>query len=161
MTTPPKSVLFVCLGNICRSPSANAVMQKQSTNARLNIAFDSAGTAHYHIGEPPDRRAIKTGHRLGFDLSPLRARQITMADFYHFDIIFAMDNSNLANLQMLQTKAKTHASTQPIATLQLFDPTGKAVADPYYGDDGDFLAMFEHIQTISHHWIEQWTNHTH
>lgn len=154
--TTPKSVLFVCLGNICRSPAAESVMRQKCQQAGLNITFDSAGTANYHIGEQPDNRAIQVGQRFGFMLEHLRARQVTVADFYRFDVIFAMDNSNLATLQTLQAKAKSHANGQTIATLQLFDPAGKAVADPYYGDERDFMAMFEHLQTISQYYLQAW-----
>lgn len=145
----PNSVLFVCLGNICRSPSAESVMRKLAENQGLNIAFDSAGTANYHTNEAPDPRAIKVGKSLGYDLSTLRARQVVKDDFYRFDVIFAMDENNLANLQKLQP-------TDGTARLALFDPTGQAVADPYYGDDTDFEAMFAHIQSVAKQHLTDW-----
>ena len=143
----PKSVLFVCLGNICRSPSAEAVMTKHTHLANLDILFDSAGTADYHTGEAPDKRAIATGKSLGYDLSALRARQVCTQDFYDFDVIFAMDDNNLANLQRLAPKDAT-------ACVRLFDE--RAVADPYYGDITDFELMFEHIKKASEHWLTRW-----
>ncbi|MDO4894144.1 low molecular weight protein-tyrosine-phosphatase [Moraxella sp.] len=146
---PPKSVLFVCLGNICRSPSAESVMRKLSQNQGLGITFDSAGTANYHTNEKPDTRAIKVGKSLGYDLSTLRARQVSKEDFYRFDVILAMDENNLTNLQKLQP-------TDGTARLELFDPTGQAVADPYYGDESDFVAMFAHIEQVVNARLDAW-----
>lgn len=143
----PKSVLFVCLGNICRSPSAEAVMTKLSKNQGLHINFDSAGTANYHIGSSPDERAVAVGKSLDYDLSTLRARQVRQDDFYEFDMIFAMDHSNLNNLKKIMPADTT-------AQVIMFDEL--AVADPYYGDMSDFQAMFAHIEQVSHRWLDYW-----
>lgn len=148
--TTPNSVLFVCLGNICRSPSAEAVMTKLAKNQGLTIRFDSAGTANYHTGEHPDPRAIDVGGTLDFDLTSLRARQLSTQDFYEFDIIFAMDSNNLANIKKVMPSDAT-------AQVVLFDDFGKQeVADPYYGDISDFRAMFEHIERVSREWLDLW-----
>ena len=152
----PKRILFVCLGNICRSPAAEAVMAAKIRDARLLIDTDSAGTASYHIGNPPDTRGIKVGRTLGYDLSKLRARQVGVADFYEFDQIYAMDESNLANLIKLHQTAMQHANGRNVADLELFDPTGRAVADPYYGDETDFVAMFDHLQAVADQHIDRW-----
>lgn len=152
----PNSVLFVCLGNICRSPSAESVMRKLSENQGLNIVFDSAGTAGYHAGESPDTRAIKVGKSMGYELSNLRARQVKPDDFYRFELILAMDNNNLTSLQALHDKATLNANGQAVATLALFDPTGQAVADPYYGDERDFVAMFGHIERVANDYVKAW-----
>lgn len=144
----PTSVLFVCLGNICRSPSAEAVMTKLAKQEFLPTRFDSAGTANYHVSAKPDPRAIEVGESLGYELSHLRARQVSVQDFYDFEIIFAMDENNLANLQKLKP-------TNATAKLALFDAV--PVADPYYGDLSDFDVMFEHIERASRHWIDVWT----
>lgn len=85
----PNSILFVCLGNICRSPSAEAVMRQKISERGLDIHIDSAGTANHHCGEHPDSRAIKAGRKFGYDLSALQARQLSLDDFDKFDIIFA------------------------------------------------------------------------
>lgn len=154
--THPTSILFVCLGNICRSPAAEAVMAAKIADAHLPIRLDSAGTANYHTGNPPDTRGIKVGRSLGYDLSALRARQVSVADFYEFDQIYAMDDSNLANLTKLRTKAMQNADGRTVADLQLFDPTGKAVADPYYGDEADFVAMFAHLQAVADQHLRHW-----
>ena len=145
--SPPSAVLFVCLGNICRSPSAEAVMTHIAKNSGLNTRFDSAGTASYHIGNTPDLRAIQIGKNLGYDLSTLRARQVNQQDFYDFDIIFAMDKSNLTNLHKIMPKDAT-------ANVMMFDNV--AVDDPYYGNMDDFKVMFEHIQSVSNFWLNQW-----
>lgn len=148
--TTPKSILFVCLGNICRSPSAQAVMEKLAKNQGLSIHFDSAGTGNHHVGEKPDPRAIDVGGTLDFDLTSLRARQLSTQDFYKFDIIFAMDNNNLANIKKVMP-------TNATAQVMLFDKfTKQEVADPYYGDVSDFRAMFGHIERVSRAWLDLW-----
>ncbi len=151
MMTAPNSVLFVCLGNICRSPSAQAVMGQLAKNQGLSTRFDSAGTAGYHIGERPDPRAIQVGESLGFDLSMLRARQVVKQDFYDFDTIFAMDNANLTDLQKL-------IPADAGAKVVLFDGQfgNQEVADPYYGNMTDFEQMFFHITQISQNWLNLW-----
>lgn len=154
--TIPRSILFVCLGNICRSLSAEAVMRAKLTNFLPDVYLDSAGTAGYHIGNPPDPRAIATGESLGFELSRLRARQVSLEDFYEFELIFAMDDTNLSDLQTLKTTAMMHANGRDMAKLSLFDPEGRSVADPYYGDEQDFEQMYTHLQQIADRYITVW-----
>lgn len=144
---PPKSVLFVCLGNICRSPSAEAVMKKIIKNQSFSIHLDSAGTANYHTGSPPDERAIFVGKSLGYDLTALQARQVNQQDFYEFDVIFAMDENNFKDLQKIKP-------TDATAQVMMFDKI--AIADPYYGDVQDFKAMFLHIEQASQNWLQKW-----
>lgn len=154
----PKSVLLVCLGNICRSPSAEAVLRQKASAQGLKVVFDSAGTANYHTGSPPDKRAIQVGQKLGYDLSHLRVRQIALDDFYRFDVIFAMDKNNLQDLQKLQKTAANQQPTAPLATLSLFDNfDDKAVADPYYGELSDFEQMYHHLQSVADRLIYAWT----
>src|SRR6187455_119567 len=95
-----RRVLFVCLGNICRSPTAEGVLRVIAAREfpSLEIEVDSAGTADYHVGEPPDRRTVAAARRRGYDLSGLRARQMQPADFDRFDYVLAMDRGNLAEL---------------------------------------------------------------
>jgi len=97
------SVLFVCLGNICRSPTAHAVFRQiviaQGLDSKIQV--DSAGTGDWHLGRAPDARSTATAAERGYDLSDLRARLVTPSDFAHFDYIVAMDNSNLGNLQVM------------------------------------------------------------
>lgn len=158
LSPTPKSVLTVCLGNICRSPSAQAVLQQKASTKGLNIAFDSAGTANYHTGNPPDKRAIQIGQTLGYKLQDLRARQVALDDFYRFDLIFAMDEQNFYDLQKLYHQAKQQDPTAPLAKVALFDSfNGQAVADPYYGDLSDFEQMFAHLERTADRHIALWT----
>lgn len=148
--TVPNSILFVCLGNICRSPSAEAVMRQKISERGLDIHIDSAGTANYHCGEHPDDRAIKAGRKLGYDLSALQARQLSLDDFDKFDIIFAMDKQNLQDINCLASQK----STVFRAKIQAFDSV--CVKDPYYGDEQDFDAMYWHIQKVCDKWLDDW-----
>jgi len=130
------SVLFVCLGNICRSPLAEAAFRAEAERTGLDAEIDSAGTAEWHVGRPPDRRAVAAARRQGVDISHLRARQAAPAHFHRFDHIVALDVSNLAALKAMRPEgARAHLSL-------LLDHAegreGEAVADPYYGDDADF-----------------------
>ena len=97
-------VLFVCLGNICRSPTAEGVFRHYVEQAGLSeqVTIDSAGTSDWHIGKTPDPRTIAAAAQRGYDVSTLRGRQATAEDFNEFDLILAMDNSNLTNLQAIQ-----------------------------------------------------------
>ncbi|MFO7178680.1 MAG: low molecular weight protein-tyrosine-phosphatase [Pseudomonadota bacterium] len=135
------SVCFVCLGNICRSPTAEGVFRHIVRRAGLEHAFfiDSAGTAAYHAGEPPDVRASAAAKRRGIELSG-RARRFEDVDFERFDYVLAMD---LENLRSLQRRAPKRARCR-IALLRSFDPSAEpnaAVPDPYYGGDEGF----EHV----------------
>ncbi|VVT07582.1 low molecular weight protein-tyrosine-phosphatase [Erythrobacter sp. EC-HK427] len=130
------SVLFVCLGNICRSPMAEGAMRAAAEAARLELTVDSAGTAAYHVGEPPDPRAVACAAAHGVDISRLRGRQAILDDFYDFDHIFALDGQNLANLRRIMPDDAT-------ATLGLLldvipGQEGKPVPDPYYDGEDAF-----------------------
>lgn len=131
-------VCFVCLGNICRSPSAEGVMRHLVRAAGLEgaIEVDSAGTAGYHTGEPPDPRACAAGKRCGIEIGGV-ARQFQRRDFDEFDYVLAMDASNLEHLRRIAPKESVHK----VALLRSFDaasPPGAPVPDPYYGDDAGF-----------------------
>ncbi|MFN3559185.1 MAG: low molecular weight protein-tyrosine-phosphatase [Brevundimonas sp.] len=130
------SVLFVCLGNICRSPLAEAALRAEAQRLRLDLIVDSAGTGNWHAGEPPDERAQRTALRNGVDISALRARQVTRADFRRFTHIVALDHENMANLRKL-------APTDATAELSLLldhvpGREGQAVTDPWFGDEAGF-----------------------
>jgi protein-tyrosine phosphatase len=130
-------ILFVCLGNICRSPTAHAILEKKilDENLQHKIIVDSAGTGDWHIGRPPDLRAQKIALRHNYDLSNLKARQVSFADFYDFDYILAMDKQNLIDL-------KAMAPLDFSGSLQLFLDYGSTdkneVPDPYIGGEGGF-----------------------
>ena len=135
-----KKVLFVCLGNICRSPAAEAVYKSYlETNGISDIEVDSAGTADYHIGFQPDKRMIATAIEHGVDISNLRARQFQSDDFDSFDLIFAMDSSNYQNIISL---AKDDNDKQKVK--MILDNSN--VPDPYYGGDEGF----EHVYQLLH-----------
>jgi len=140
------SVLFVCLGNICRSPTAHGVFARQVQAAGLedSVRIDSAGTGAWHVGEPPDSRATASALARGYDLSPLRARQVTPADFDHFDYILAMDRSNLSNLQVLRPdRYRGH-----LGLLLDFHPGPpvREVPDPYYGGTDGFEEVLDLVE---------------
>lgn len=135
------SVLFVCLGNICRSPTADGIFRGLVARAGLDehILVDSAGTGAWHAGNPPDSRSQAAAAERGYDLSRLRARQVTEDDFHRFDLILAMDQANyneLMNLQPVNGKARLDMFLSCAPELGV-----REVPDPYYGgDDG-----FEHV----------------
>lgn len=140
------SVLFVCLGNICRSPTAEGVFFHQLKQTVLveQVNVDSAGTGGWHIGRSPDPRTITAAHKRGYDLSLLKARQVSVNDFEKFDYILAMDNANLADLRRAAPKnfrghlglflafARTHSERE--------------VPDPYYGEGDGFEKVLDLIE---------------
>lgn len=138
-----RSVLFVCLGNICRSPLAEAAFRGEAERLGLDVEIDSAGTGDWHIGRPPDQRAIAVARRNGVDISHLRARQIGPEDFRRFDHIVALDAQNLADLRALRpVDGKAELS------LLLDHVPGRerqAVADPYYGEAAHFDVTWHHV----------------
>lgn len=138
-------VCFVCLGNICRSPTAHGVMEHLVRERGLTkrIAVSSAGTGAWHVGSPPDRRAQETARRRGFAL-PGTAEHFTTEDFDRFDHVLAMDRSNLGNLRNL---ARDDADREKIALFRAYDPLATAgddeVPDPYYGGPEGFELVFD------------------
>ena len=129
-------VLFVCLGNICRSPLAEAAFRAEAERTGLQVEVDSAGTGDWHRGQAPDRRAIAAAKRNGVDISELRARQVTRGDFDRFDEIVALDEEILADLERLRpdgARARLSLLLDHVPGRE-----GQAVADPYYGGDTHF-----------------------
>ncbi|MDM3872127.1 low molecular weight protein-tyrosine-phosphatase [Porticoccus sp. W117] len=142
MSAPKVKVLFVCLGNICRSPTAHAVFQKMVDDADLSdqILVDSAGTGDWHIGHPPDARAQRKALTRGYDLSPLRARLVTGEDFAEFHYIIGMDDSNMTN--MLPFKPANYDGEFKLFLSYGESSDYREVPDPYYsGDDGFELVL--------------------
>lgn len=141
-------VLFVCTGNICRSPTAEGVFRHLADRAGLGtlVSADSAGTHSYHVGEPPDPRTVRAALARGVDLSALRARKVVVADFTRFDHILAMDHSHLAQLRRI-------APAKATAALRLFlddahgpignEGEGREVPDPYYGGPDGFEQVLD------------------
>jgi protein-tyrosine phosphatase len=137
------SVLFVCLGNICRSPLAEAAFAREAERLGLDVEVDSAGTGDWHIGYPPDPRAAAVAARNGVDISHLKARLVTPDDFRRFDHIVALDANNLRDLEAMRP-----ADGKARLSLLLDHAEGRrgqAVADPYYGDDGHFDAAWADV----------------
>jgi len=131
-------ILFVCTGNICRSPTAEAVMRARLAAAGLDHEVDGAGLQGFHAGEPPHPPAIRAAASRGYDLRPLRARKLERADFRRFDLLLAMDHGHLARMRRLSA-----AGSGRVGLFLDFAPgrEGQDVPDPYYGDS----AGFEHV----------------
>ena len=136
------SVLFVCLGNICRSPLAEAAFAREAAKLGLDIEVDSAGTGDWHVGHPPDTRAAAVAKRNGADISHLRARQVTPDDFRRFDHIVALDGENLRDLEAMRP---ANGKAEMSLLLDHAGRAGEAVADPYYGDDAGFDAAWSDV----------------
>ena len=142
MTQVP-SVLFVCLGNICRSPLAEAAFRDALAKRGLSGEVESAGTGGWHVNEAPDPRAIRTAAKQGIDISGYRGRQVTVADFTHYDHIVAMDLDNLETLM----RRRPDATTAEITLLLDHVPgrAGHPVADPYYGGEAGFATTWADV----------------
>jgi protein-tyrosine phosphatase len=147
-------VLLVCLGNICRSPTAHGVLEHRLESAGLDwVSVDSAGTAAYHLGKAPDARATAAAARRGVPLAHLRARQVVAADFETFDLILAMDAQNLADL-------RGRAPVGARASVRLFmdfapDTAVTEVPDPYYGGASGFEQVLDLVEAASGGLVEQ------
>jgi protein-tyrosine phosphatase len=138
-----KRVLFVCMGNICRSPLAEGIARFHARRAGIDIGFDSAGTHGYHVGDAADPRARALARRRGMPIDELRARQVESADFRRFDLILVADATNLAAMQRLRPDG---ARAQLARLLEWAGVEERVdVPDPYYGDAQDFERVFDLI----------------
>jgi protein-tyrosine phosphatase len=139
-------VLFVCLGNICRSPTAHGVLEHKLAMAGLSdvVEVDSAGTAAWHVGKQPDERSQQVAKKRDYDLSHLRARQAIADDFLEFDYVLAMDNQNLEDLMAIIPAG--NVKTLPVLFLGSFLQFPSEVPDPYYGGKGGFEAVLNMIE---------------
>ena len=147
-------VLFVCLGNICRSPTAQGVFTALINREGLSnvVSVDSAGTGAWHVGDQPDRRAQAAAKTRGYDLSTQRARQIKETDFLDFDYIIAMDSQNHSDLSM---KAPTNALDRIHMFLSFAPKKGITdVPDPYYGGPDGFETVFQICQGACQHFLD-------
>jgi protein-tyrosine phosphatase len=140
MKTRVHSVIFVCLGNICRSPIAEGVAKKEASKRGMDIKIDSAGTGSWHVGENPCRDSVKIAFKNSVDISSLIARQVTKKDFQDFDMVIALDNSNLKDLKKMGAK--------DVKKLGEFGFESQDVPDPYFfkGDDEGFKKVYEMIE---------------
>ncbi len=152
-------ILYVCLGNICRSPIAEATMQQLIVEKGISnkVKVDSAGTANYHIGDLPDHRTRQSAEENGLKLTH-RCRQISIQDFSDFDYIVPMDANNLADIQTLSLMAfGQHQSEENVFLLRKFDATSQptdSVPDPYYGTKADFENVFQIVKRSNEAFIE-------
>lgn len=135
-------ILFVCLGNICRSPTADGIMRHLIRERGLDWTVDSAGTGNWHTGKKPDARTIRAAAAKGIDLSVLRARQFSTKDFQEYDRIYAMDLNNLKDIQALASSDEERSKVELF--LQAASNVQEGVRDPYY-DDGLFAPVLEEI----------------
>jgi protein-tyrosine phosphatase len=150
------SVCFVCLGNICRSPTAEGVFRHLIIEAGLHaaIAVDSAGTAGYHSGDPPDRRARAAGKRAGIVIDG-RGRQFSAPDFARFDYVVAMDASNLADLERLAGSREVSSKVRLLRSFDPAAPRGAPIPDPYYGDERGFDEVLELCRVACAHLLRE------
>ena len=132
-------ILCVCLGNTCRSPMAQGAIEAMAAAAGLTVEVDSAGLGAWHAGNPPDPRGLTTAARRGYDNAAQRSRLIATADFDTFDLILAMDASNIARLEKLRPVGAS-------AEIRLFHPSGRDIPDPYYGGLPDYEHALDLIE---------------
>jgi protein-tyrosine phosphatase len=139
---------MVCLGNICRSPTAEAVLRAKLEAAGLTqrVSVDSAGTGNWHIGSPPDERSQRHAAKRGYDLSALRGRQVAEDDFHRFDLILAMDQDNLADLQRFAPHGASRAEVRLFASTE--------VPDPYTGGAAGFEHVLDLVESASDAWVK-------
>jgi len=149
MSDKEVSVLIVCLGNICRSPMGHAVLAHEAKKRSLPVEVDSAGTAAYHVGEPPDERTVATCKKYSVPINH-RARAVESSDFKNFDYILASDSANLSNLKSMAPKDST-------AKIALFGSFGdsKPIADPYYGGINGFEKAYDQCIQYSNGFLDQ------
>ncbi len=143
------NILFVCMGNICRSPSAEGffISALQSSKVRDQVSTDSAGTHGYHVGHPPDSRAVSTALNFDVDISQLRARKVSASDFNDYDLIIAMDRSNFEDLQLIQPAG----SKASLKMMMQYHPEARPdeVPDPYYGGMDGFTYMCNLLESAT------------
>lgn len=144
---------MVCLGNICRSPLAEGIMQQKAAERGLDWTVDSAGTGFWHVGELPDSRSVETARRYGIDITGQRARQFKPADLEHFDKIFVMDTQNLRDV-LRHARTEEHRTKIDLILNQLYPGENHSVPDPYFDDDG-FEAVFRMLDEACEVFVRQ------
>lgn len=138
-----KKILMVCLGNICRSPLAEGILQSKVKDE--NIFVDSAGTAAYHIGKLPDKRSIEVAHKYNIDITNQRARKFSVKDFDEFDFIYAMDESNYQNIVAL-ARNKVDKEKVKMILNEVHPSKNESVPDPYYGGHQGFENVYKMLE---------------
>ena len=146
-----KKILFVCMGNICRSPSAEGIFRQLASEEKglTHLEIDSCGTIGYHVGNPPDPRSVKAAKDRGYDLSAIRSRKIAVDDLVHYDYLLAMDDDNLSDLHSL-----ADGDNELIRKCVLFldyakENSTRCVPDPYYGGERGFDVVIDLVEEAS------------
>lgn len=147
-------VLFVCLGNICRSAMAEGILTHKSATQKLEFEVDSAGTSDYHIGEAPDKRMQKKALQHGINIANQKGRQFTVKDFDAFDYIFAMDESNRDNILKLARNEQDKNKVELFLNLS-YPNQDLSVPDPYYGGEQGFEDVYQMLNTTCDNFINQ------
>ncbi len=147
-------ILMVCLGNICRSPMAHGILRDIAKKEGLHIEVDSAGTSAFHSDEPADRRAQATMAAHHIPINDLRSRQVETADFYKFDLLFAMDTSNYRNLLQMAPTEEDKEKVKLILN-EAYPHENKSVPDPYYGVEDGFEQVYEMLDLACHQFVER------
>lgn len=147
-----KKILVVCMGNICRSPTGEAVLRAKAKQLGINVEIDSAGTIGYHQGNPPDERSRQAGERRGYSFKGIRSRKVELQDFAYFDLILAADNDNLSDLQAIcpaehQFKLKLY--------LSFGDSEQQEIPDPYYGGERGFELVLDLLEDAAESVLRQ------
>lgn len=143
---------MVCLGNICRSPLAEGILREKVKD--MNVEIDSAGTSSYHIDEAPDPRSIKQGRKYGINISDLRGRQFSPADFERFDKIYVMDESNYENVVKLASSDEDKAKVEYILN-ELEPGSNSPVPDPYFGGDNGFENVYQMLDKATDNIVQK------
>ncbi|NYR12985.1 low molecular weight phosphotyrosine protein phosphatase [Pseudoalteromonas sp. MIP2626] len=141
-----KKILVVCLGNICRSPTAEAVLKKRAEQLGIAVKVDSAGTIGHHEGNPPDSRSMQAGKKRGYSFKGIYSRKVRSSDFTEFDLILAADKQNLADLTQ---RCPAHLQYKLALFLEFGEQAVSAIPDPYYGGDDGFEKVLDLIEAAS------------
>ena len=152
-------ILMVCLGNICRSPIADGLLRQKVNEEHLDVEVDSAGTIGLHADSAPDSRMITTAKNRGTDISFLKARQFTAADFEQFDVIFAMDKNNKRDILSLAKNAEDKQKVHLLLS-EISDQEEANVPDPYYGTSKDFEHVYDLVDKATNTIIQKIKNNT-
>jgi protein-tyrosine phosphatase len=152
-----KSILMVCLGNICRSPVAEGIMRQKLKAYNLNITVDSAGTSNYHINENPDLRSSKNASKNGIDISTFIARQFKAEDFERFNLIYVMDEQNMHDVLSLARNSEDKTKVKLLLS-ELPNTSYKNVPDPYFGGDAGFQLVFDLLDQACQSVAERYSN---
>lgn len=140
-------ILMVCLGNICRSPLAEGILQSKANAIGLDIEVDSAGTGGWHVGQSPDSRSVAVANKYGINISDQRARQFSISDFSHFDIIYAMDGSNSSDIISMASSDEEINKVRVILN-EITPGINKPVPDPYYGGENGFENVYQLLDEV-------------